>query len=76
MKKVLVAGGLAIIVAPSRHGTFEKFEKLVRNDGSFAVEHLEEYSKKISDIRSKLSADPRFDENLQLPKLLRLRKLD
>jgi hypothetical protein len=74
LKRVLVPGGVGIIVAPSRHGTFEKFEKLVRIDGSFDVEHLDSYSKKITDVKLKLSTDSRFDENLQSPKLLMLRK--
>jgi hypothetical protein len=75
LKGVLVADGLAIIVAPSRHGTFEKFSELVRIDGSFSVEHSDNYSDKISKIRRELTNDPRFDENLQFPKLLKLRKL-
>ena len=75
LKRVLVDGGHAFIVAPSRHGTFEKFSELLRIDGSFEVEQSDKYSDKILKIRRELNNDPRFDENLQFPKLLKLRKL-
>ena len=66
---------MAIIVAPSRHGTFLKFVELIRNDGSFSFEQSDNYSDKISKIRKDLSEDVRFDENLQYPKLLKLKRL-
>ena len=74
LKEVLAEGGEAIIVAPSRHGTFKKFVELICNDASFSFEQTDNYSDKISKIRQDLSDDSRFDENLEYPKLLKLKK--
>jgi hypothetical protein len=72
---VLAADGVALIVAPSRHGTFDKFERLARNDSAFAVEQADDYSDKISALRAAMAGDPRYDDGLHFPKLLKLRKI-
>lgn len=75
LKKALKPRGIAIIVAPSRSGTFEDFVQLTRESKSFVVTtELEHYSKKISEVREKLQSDPRYNENLHYPKLLMLEK--
>ena len=55
--------------------SFQDFVKLVRETKSFVVStEMEHYSKKISEVRRKLQSDPRYNENLHYPKVLRLEK--
>jgi len=75
LKKALKPGGTAIIVAPSRSGTFEEFVSQARDCKSFVVNDMpEHYSERISQVREKLQSDPRYNENLHYPKLVRLEK--
>jgi len=75
LKKALRGGGTAIIVAPSRSGTFEDFVTLTRESQLFVVSaELTEYSTKVMEVSQRLKKDPRFIPNLHYPRVLRLEK--
>lgn len=75
LKKKLKAGGTAIIVAPSRSGTFEDFVTLTRESQHFVVSaELTQYSTKVNEVAEKLQKDSRFIPNLHYPRVLMLQK--
>ena len=75
LKTVMAPGGVALIFAPSRHGTFQEFVRMVCEDGTLVVaEHRYHYSDKVSRVKQTLEQDPRFDENLQFPIFLKICK--
>ena len=54
---------------------FQEFVSQARECKSFVVNDMEEnYYEKISQVREKLQSDPRYNENLHYPKLVRLEK--
>jgi hypothetical protein len=57
-------------MAPSRHGTFEKFVQLVQQDGTFTYKTMEDFSKRVSLTRKDIEAGEGYDRNLHCPKLL------
>ena len=54
---------------------FQEFVSQARDCKSFVVNDMpEHYSERISQVREKLQSDPRYNENLHYPKLVRLEK--
>lgn len=75
LKKALKPGGTAIIVAPSRSGTFEDFVDLTIKSKAFVVSAvIRDYSAKVTAALEKLEKDSKFIPNLHCPKVLRLEK--
>ncbi len=73
--KALKPGGSAIIVAPSRSGTFEDFVELTQSSQSFVVSaEVTQFSDPFLNVLDKLQKDSRFIPNLHSPKILRLEK--
>ncbi|XP_045595974.1 calmodulin-lysine N-methyltransferase isoform X2 [Procambarus clarkii] len=70
---VLRPGGTALVVAPSRSGTFQRFASMCRPH--FMVALVDKYDHLVDQYVQKSAMDPYYNENLHFPLLMILKKL-
>lgn len=70
---VLRPGGTALVVAPSRSGTFHMFASMCRPH--FVVAVIEKYDHIVDQYVQKSAMDPYYNENLHFPLLMILKRL-
>ncbi|KAG7169341.1 Calmodulin-lysine N-methyltransferase-like [Homarus americanus] len=71
--KVLRPGGTALVVAPSRSGTFQTFASMCRPH--FMVAVVEKYDQVVDQhVQKQTTMDPYYNKNLHFPLLMILKK--
>ncbi|XP_045119618.1 calmodulin-lysine N-methyltransferase-like [Portunus trituberculatus] len=70
---VLRPGGIALVVAPARSGTFHSFASLCRPH--FRVAIVEKYDHVVDHLAQKSALDPHYNHNLHFPLLMVLKKI-
>ena len=70
---MLRAGGVALIAAPSREGTFDVFKSLAEERFSQVTEMLD-YSSEVSKAHEACLAEPGYKPDIHYPKLMVLKK--